>query len=202
VALSRVRTLAGLTILGMNEMALHVHPEVLDYDHHLRQLSETSRGMLAAENDKNIAHKQAEFLAKVAPLYRLSRDQKMSTFEKTAELIRRGKSLKEIAKSRELTVETVIAHIEHLIGAKSEFETLKLADITYLKHEISPQYFSKIEKALEEVYDTQIKKINKGGNTELANYQLPLLSPVKSKLGPNISFKDIRLARVLLGYVR
>jgi hypothetical protein len=202
VALSRVRTLAGLTILGMNEMALHVHPEVLDYDHHLRQLSETSRGMLAAENDKNIAHKQAEFLAKVAPLYRLSRDQKMSTFEKTAELIRRGKSLKEIAKSRELTVETVIAHIEHLIGAKSEFETLKLADITYLKHEISPQYFSKIEKALEEVYDTQIEKINKGGNTELANYQLPLLSPVKSKLGPNISFKDIRLARVLLGYVR
>jgi hypothetical protein len=223
VALSRVRTLAGLTILGMNEMALQVHPEVLEHDRHLRQLSETSRGQLMAEDDKDIANKHAQFLAKVAPLHRLNKngkggisphERKISTFEKTAELVRRGKSLKEIAKSRELTVETVIAHIEHLISTtvgvagsaesekKSEFETLKLADIAYLKQEISPQYFGKIEKALEEVYDSQMERISKGGDTELANYKLPLLSPVKTKLGPNISFKDIRLARVLLGYIK
>jgi hypothetical protein len=212
VALSRVRTLAGLTILGMNEMALQVHPEVLEHDRHLRQLSEISRGMLAAEDDKDIASKHAEFLAKVAPLHRLDKggnggrggrdgssfhERKISTFEKTADLIRREKSLKEIAKERELTVETIIAHIEYLIGD----QTLGPANIAYLKHEISPQYFNKIEKALEEVYDAQMEKINKGGDTDLARHKLPLLSSVKSKLGPNISFKDIRLARVLLGYI-
>jgi hypothetical protein len=205
VALSRVRTLAGLTILGMNEMALQVHPEVLEHDRHLRQLSEISRGMLAAEDDKDIASKHAQFLAKVAPLHRLDKngkgERKMSTFEKTAEYVRHGKSLKEIATSRELTVETIIAHLEHLIGdggltGKNKFETIASADIAYLKHEISPQYFGKIEKALEEVYDAQTEK---DGNLI---HKPPLLSSVKSKLGPNISFKDIRLTRVLLGYIK
>jgi len=216
VALSRVRTLAGLTILGMNEMALQVHPEVLEHDRHLRQLSESSRGQLGAEDNKDIANKHAQFLAKVAPLHKLSKlsrerkERKISTFEKTAELILRGESLKEIAKSREVTVETVIAHIEYLIGTdggsagsekKNESEKLAAADIAYLKHEISPQYFGKIEKALEEVYDAQMTENTKSGVSDLVG-KPPFLSPVKSKLGPNISFKDIRLARVLLGYIK
>jgi len=39
-------------------------------------------------------------------------------------------------------------------------------------------------------------------SAEDRDYKPPLLSPVKSKVGPNISFRDIQLARVLLGYVR
>ena len=30
----------------------------------------------------------------------------------------------------------------------------------------------------------------------------PLLSPVKSKVGANVSFREIQLVRVLLGYFR
>ena len=55
---------------------------------------------------------------------------------------------------------------------------------------ISPQHFSKIEKALEEVYEKQTDE------------KPPLMSPVKTKVGNNISFRDIRLARVLLGYFK
>ena len=53
VALSRVRTLKGLFLVGYNERALQVHPEVLDQDMNFRQVSdETAKafsGLAVAE---------------------------------------------------------------------------------------------------------------------------------------------------------
>jgi hypothetical protein len=53
----------------------------------------------------------------------------------------------------------------------------------YLKYEISRAHFLKIEKAIEEL---------------LKEKKLLLLTPIKNKVGPNISFLHIRLARALL----
>jgi ATP-dependent DNA helicase PIF1 len=198
VALSRVRTLNGLTILGINENALQVHPEVLEYDRHLRQLSDKAETFLVSTDSAEITQAQNEFLARVAPMHKMQRSKgkrqkvaKESTYSKTAKLIKSKKSLKEIANERDMTVETVIAHLEQLIGGADESSEARLfpKDIEYLKYEISPQHWGTIEKALEEV--AKIQKDDKP----------PLLSPVKNKLGPNISFKDIRLARILLGYI-
>ncbi len=193
VALSRVRTLAGLRILGMNERALMVHPGVLEYDRHLRELSARAEGVLTATDEKELIRAQEEFLAKVAPLHTMGKkgkrkEGKISTFAKTASLIKKGKLLKEIATLRDMTAETVISHLEKLIEDGPEAGGLELKDIAYFKYEISPQHMPKIESALEEVDEKQ----NDG--------KPPLLSPVKNKVGPNVSFKDIRLARVLLGY--
>ena len=89
-----------------------------------------------------------------------------------------------------MTIDTIISHIEEIfsVGDTEKGEDLSQKDIAYLKYEISPQHFSKIEKALEEVYEKQTDE------------KPPLMSPVKTKVGNNISFRDIRLARVLLGY--
>ena len=213
VALSRVRTLKGLTILSMNEAAFHVHPEVLEYDRHLRQLSDRAEAVLSGIDEKDLVRAQEEFLAKVAPMHgigrkgpsftkatkgkrgegskkdRRSTGDKVSTYDRTAVLVHRKKALREMAVEREMTVETIISHIEHLIIRGPDDGGLGQADIAYLKYEISPQHFPKIEKTLEEVAITQ------------ADDRPPLLSPIKNKVGPNISFRDIRLARVLLGYV-
>ncbi|KND48382.1 MAG: ATP-dependent DNA helicase PIF1 [Parcubacteria bacterium C7867-002] len=197
VALSRVRTLNGLTILGINEAALQVHPEVLEYDRHLRQLSEKAEAVLAGTDNSDIQKAQDEFLAKVAPLYSMGKGkkkkrlgiEKVSTYAKTAKLVRSRVSLGEMANEREMTVETIIAHLEQLVGSVDESEKLSTKDIEYLKYEISSQHFGKIQKALEEVSLKQ-----KDGKP-------PLLSSVKSKVPANITFKDIRLARVLLGYI-
>lgn len=196
VALSRVRTLNGLHILGINERAFAVHPEVLQYDRHLQELSNKAEGVLAATDEKELVRAQEEFLAKVAPLHAIGsgkqgerrKEAKVSTYAKTAALIKKEKTLKEIAKERDMTVETIISHLEKLIEDGSETSGLALNDLYRFKYEISPQHFPKIEKALEEVDLAQ----NDG--------KPPLLSPVKNIVGPNISFKDIRLARVLLGY--
>ena len=218
VALSRVRTLNGLTILGMNENALKVHPEVLEYDRHLRMLSGKAESVVSHADSEDLQHAQDEFLAKVAPLHSIGKKgkkgkvklPKTSTIAKTARFILEKKSLKDIANDREMTVETIINHIEELVAngamlssiqpeseagnsinnypAPDINECLRLSDIAYLKYDISPQHFGKIEKALEKVASNQ-----KDGDW-------PLLSPVKTIVGPNISFKEIRLARTLLGY--
>lgn len=199
VALSRVRTLAGLTILGMNEGALQVHPEVLKYDRNLRALSDKAQAVLSGSDAAEIARAQNEFLAQAAPMHKMGkkkdadfrgyRSGKTSTFDITAGMLLKKKSLKEIATERDIVVETVIDHIERLISDK----TVSQSDIAYLKHEISPKHFKKIETALEEISSTQ---------TDEFEGKPPLLSPVKSKVGASVSFKDIRLARVLLGYVK
>ena len=69
VALSRVRSFDGLKILGINEMALKVHPEVLEYDKHLKDLSSKAEAVLASANNESLKNMHNEFLAKVAPLH-------------------------------------------------------------------------------------------------------------------------------------
>lgn len=198
VALSRVRTLAGLSIIGMNENAFQVHPEVLEYDRHLRQLSNKAESVIEYTDRKEIVTVQERFLARVAPLHSIGSDgkkkrvkeKKLSTFEKTAILVRNEMSLNEMAKERGMAVETIVKHIEELIEMGPEAGGITLGDITYLKKEISPIHFLKIEKALEEV------------SVASENDEPPLLTPIKRIVGSNVSFRDIQLARVLLGYVR
>ena len=224
VALSRVRTLAGLTILGMNEAALQVHPEVLKYDRNLRALSDTTERVLSGTDAVDLARSQNDFLAQAAPLHRMGKagkksgtnvevdsdsrgyrgrksSGKTSTFDITAGFLRKKHSLKEIATARDIVIETVIDHIEHLIADT----TISQSDIAYLKQEISSKHFKKIEEALEEVaaeQDMAAAKTGDSENSETTGYKPPLLSPVKSKVGASVSFKDIRLARVLLGYIK
>jgi len=212
VALSRVRTLLGLSILGMNSHALKVHPEVLTYDRHLRDLSKKAEQRIETIHGQDIQNRHNEFLAKVAPLHvmkdgkrvKIKKEKvpKESTISKTAKLLLQKKSLNEIAKARDMTTSTIINHLEELMKSKSanspnndraNLPGIDLADIMYLKYEVSPQHWGKIEKALEEVSLAQLAQKDE---------RPPLLSPVKNKVGPNISFREIQLARVLLGYVR
>jgi hypothetical protein len=210
VALSRVRTLAGLSILGFSENALKVHGEVLEYDRHLRELSEKAERILEYTDEKDLIQAHNEYLAKIAPLYAMGKKKlkidkdghvvrpirptkppKISTFDKTYLLVKTEKSISEIAKERDIEDESVVGQIEKLFeGGKGVTQTLKLSEIIYLKKEISPMHFSKLEKALEEVALKQ------------GDEKPPFLSPVKSKTGMNISWKEIRLARLLLGYIR
>ena len=186
VALSRVRTLAGLSILGMNETALKVHPDVLEYDAVLQDRSAQAEKKSVSRDRAELDREQKEFLARVAPGHKM-RDHKKSTFEITGELLLQKKKLKAIAKERGLAEETVIEHIEKLLEAG------QAPDISYLKKDISYAHFRKIQDAMAEIVEAQ---------TGDAEDKPPLLSPVKSKVGPNISFKEIRLARALLGYIK
>src|SRR5208282_2567928 len=59
VALSRVRSLSGLHLLGWNERALRVHPLALEKDADFRRASENERERLTARHSENEADQTA-----------------------------------------------------------------------------------------------------------------------------------------------
>ncbi len=62
VALSRLRSLAGLSLLGLNERALHVHPQAIEKDAEFRDASDDALDALAALGADELARRQAAFL--------------------------------------------------------------------------------------------------------------------------------------------
>lgn len=66
VALSRVKSLSGISLLGINQNALMVSDEIALFDTKLRKSSNQISNWLAKIEKKEILKKQEEFLAKVA----------------------------------------------------------------------------------------------------------------------------------------
>ncbi len=66
VALSRVKSLAGLKLVGFNHSALQVHPEILELDHTLRQQSDQALAELTeimeGEGEKSLKDMQRDFI--------------------------------------------------------------------------------------------------------------------------------------------
>jgi DNA-binding CsgD family transcriptional regulator len=187
VALSRVRSLAGMKLLGFNEMSLHVDPEVLMMDKKFQEMSQDALDDLHAMSAVEINEKQKEFLKKVEPDEKKLKNKasattakktKKTTEEITAEFLEQKTPLSEIADKRAVTGETIVAHIEKLL------EKNKCPDITYLRHEFKRSELDNILSAFEE---TKAK----------------ILSPVWNlliKRKTRTPYLKIRLARLFLDH--
>ena len=66
VALSRLRTLSGLHLLGLNERALRVHPLAVEKDEEFRAASEAAHGALRADGATLVQRQQAFVAASAA----------------------------------------------------------------------------------------------------------------------------------------
>jgi len=179
VALSRVRTLAGLRLIGFNNRALAIHPEVLELDRDLRRRSGEAEIFIETHGKAEIEKMQQDFLARSSAGKKSKKDaySDLSTQEKTKILLEEKLPLAKIAEARNVKVETIIEHIELL--QKDNIEI----DIEYLKREIKQPKLKKIEDAFKKSF-----KVN--GDFRLA--------PVKQALGANFSYSEIRLARLFV----
>jgi len=63
VALSRLRKLSGLYLLGLNEKALQVHPQAIEKDAEFRDASDRALDSLARLGPEELSRRQAAFLA-------------------------------------------------------------------------------------------------------------------------------------------
>ena len=176
VALSRVRSLKGLHLLGWSESALSVHPDVSRIDQSFRELSdaaETAFSILTEngereEMEKNFIRSAGGTLEKTG-----KPAAKKSTVEETKALLQKGNDIDEIARLRSLTVGTVCDHIEKLIKS-SELARGEIKGAI-------PERIQKHEAAIHNAFE-------KVGHDKLA--------PVFSLLKGKHTYDDLRIARL------
>jgi ATP-dependent DNA helicase PIF1 len=190
VALSRVRSLSGMKLLGWNEMALEVDPEVLERDKQFRDESVDAVEDLKAMSAHELARDQDLFLKSIEPeeKVRIKRkenlarrgggEMKKSTEEITGEMLAENVSLDEMADRRALKVETIISHLEGLLEKKKIVQD----DIEYLRREFRQKELDEILEAFAAVKTTTLAPVY--------NY----LQKKKKKH----SYAEIRLARLFL----
>lgn len=110
VALSRLRSLSGLYLLGINDKAFALHEEAFSYDTKWQEESSLLSGMIESMNNSDIEKAQEDFVRSASSKYK---EKKKDTKEITLEMLLEGKDLKEIARERNLTLSTILEHTEY-----------------------------------------------------------------------------------------
>jgi len=176
VALSRVRTLGGLSLMGINNNALRVHEEVLEQDRTFHEQSQKDAGNIRTHDTSVLRKLHTEFASQAGNAS--AKHTKKDTVEETLELLLAGKQSAEIAQARNLTRDTIIDHIQK-IKEKDPF-----VDLSRIKKEIPASRFAKIFAAF------QKEGTKDGGKRPL--------SPVKNRLGSKFSYDELKLVRLFL----
>ncbi len=183
VALSRVRSLAGIKLLGFNDISLEVDPEVLKKDLEFRDLSIDAVEDLKVMSRSEIIERQKKYLKSIEPeekvkIKKKEKELKKSTHEITLDMLTEEMSLRQIADRRGVKQETIVSHIEDLRAESPS----TCPDIDYLKREITRTEMEDIHAAFEKV-----------GTTTLAPVYNLL---IKQKKKP--TYLKIRIARLFL----
>lgn len=127
VALSRVRNLDGLHIIGYNARAFQVHPEVLKKDIEFHSLSDIAEEKFANLPKSKLQEMHENFIlvsgGVIFPKYKNNsiekvnlKNKKVSTVEITLKLWKEGMDVYQIANTRSLSTNTIWGHIEELVG--------------------------------------------------------------------------------------
>jgi ATP-dependent exoDNAse (exonuclease V) alpha subunit len=177
VALSRVRSLNGLVLRGLNDMAPRVNEEVLERDGEFRLMSKKVVVELKQMSADQKVKMEREFLQRVGA-DKDKKEKKPDTISETKKLAEAGWPVAKIAKERGLKPETIITHLEEIKLREPDF------DFSVIKKGILASRLKKIQMAL-----------RAGGVEEGGGY---LLTPAKIKLGSGYSYEEIRLGRLLM----
>ncbi|MFM2381620.1 MAG: hypothetical protein RLZZ76_387 [Candidatus Parcubacteria bacterium] len=129
VALSRVRSLAGLKMLGMNPTALSVDPKIVAVDARFRAVSDDAESAFEEMEEVEIDAMHERFVKAgggvvvtgevvVTPKKIVARIAKENTYEETKRLLLQKKTVSEISAERDMVESTVWSHIETLVEEK------------------------------------------------------------------------------------
>src|SRR3989339_1813769 len=175
VALSRVRHLSGLYILGWNEQTFQVHPEILAKDKEFRLNSSIIEEMYSKISIPELQKRQDDFIRACDGKPRSTFSEKLDTYTETLLLWNEGKDAKQISELRKLTEGTILSHIEKLVLK----DKIKRADLSRILTPSLKNSLPKIHSMFREL-DTD------------------KLSPVFEKLNGEYSYEELRIVRMLL----
>ena len=182
VALSRVRSLSGLYLRGFNEKALQVHPRILEHDAAFLASSGEAGEVFANMSASELQDMRHNFIHACGGTIEKGKakalKKKIPTHEVTHELLLQKLTPHQIAKTRGVTVGTVIEHLEKLLRkGLIDIE----ADCAHFKP--AGARFEKIREAFDHIrsYSDTLQ-----------------LAPARAMLGDTYDFEELRLARLFL----
>jgi len=192
VALSRIKNIEGLALLGLNEMALKVDPLILRIDEPIKKASLKATEEIEAYGEEALEKAQTNYIKSVGGLtsfVQIEEERKLllagkssvssdvPTHLKTKALMERCHSIKEIAKARGVTTSTIMNH----------FSTLKKEDATIDLKKFKPENLpeEEIEKAIEQLEkDKKVEHYTEEGSLRF--------KPIYEALNGEISYDEIR----------
>jgi len=198
VALSRIKSIDGLRLMGINDIALQVDSLVTNVDQKIKKLSDLNtlkfKSFSKEEKEKMYNHfiiknggtvKVEEIEKNVKDLKKVKKVKIKTgnTLEATKELLVKKKTIAQIAKIRELSSKTILAHIEKISKLYPDF------DFSYLNP--SEEIIKKVSKAVKEI---EIKKYK---DDFLENGNIKLRAIFKF-LREKVSYDDIKLSLLFI----
>ena len=194
VALSRVRTLAGLTLTGFSRDALRMHPRIVTFDTKLQQMSRNAEARIQALSKAEIQAKHERFIhdsgGSIRAIHpenskkRKSTRERIESWRESLDRFLQGNSISAIAKTLEVTPGTVMHHLEKAAAAGEHIPRKHFAGL------IKPPLLKKILAACDAVEHG--KEAGEGITLKM--------TPVKAYLEERkveCTFDDIRIARLL-----
>ncbi len=187
VALSRVRSLNGLKLMNLNEMALKVHPGILKQDSIFKEKSLAALEYLQnLPEDEMLTYHNKTLIERfkgskdTTPKTKTAREKKLKlkktpTHLITLEMLKENLSVQAIAEKRELSVDTIISHLEKLNSQEELDDTVMLQ----LKNELPEQDF-----------DAIFAELNKSEDGKL--------TPIYEKFAGQHSFARIKIVRLFV----
>ncbi len=185
VALSRVRSLQGMKILGLNSQALIVDPRVVHKDEHFRADSADAEYAFNEMGEHEVEEMQKRFVranggvwheGEVVMHTHGSVPKSESTYEVTRTLILQKMHARDIARERKMALSTIWSHVEKLVDEKVvglvEVEGIIPSDISW-----------------DLVYPTLVRAFEEHGTEKL--------KPIYEALNEEYDYDTIRLGRIL-----
>jgi len=206
VALSRIKSIDGLRLLGLNAVALQVDTTVLYLDKIMKRMSSMNANNFNSFTEEEKQEMNKKFiiknegtinktliksnkreLTKVIPAStRISSNKKKEdTKEVTKRLLEQGKTISQITKERGLSEKTIFKHIEEIAAKYPKL------NINYLRP--SKKIIDKVSKAIKHI-NREKRKYNflEGGQMKLR--------AIYDYLGEKVSYEDIKLAIIFIRF--
>ena len=195
VALSRIKNIDGLRLMGLNDTALSVDPLILHIDSRIKQASKRASDEISTVSDEEL---EDIFLAYIQSLggitnkteieeeeKNLKSEKKFmvkdseSTYVKTKNLIETSATIEELAKNRAMSKGTIINHLSSL---KERYPDLNL------------DKFKPKEDALKLIQNAIVKLKAKNAKEDFSDNGQLRLKPIFEALDTQVEYDDIKIA--------
>ncbi len=199
VALSRIKNIDGLRLMGFNDMALQVDPLILKIDDRIKQASKKASdeiSKISNENLENLFLAYIESIGGITDKLQIQQEEKnldsekvfipkdsTPTHIKTKNLIETSATISDLAKSRGFSIGTIINHLAILKEQESNLDLEKFKP--------NKDYF-------ELVKDAVIKLKAKNNKNDFSDNGQLRLKPIFEALDSKVGYDEIRVALLFL----